>query len=182
MKAKSVFIIVASLLLTMGCTRTKPQSPSNKHSDTDSAAVALMMLNLKMAEAADAELVRWVRSTENRAVSADGEESSQLPYALTQWGCWYRLLHKTTEVPLTQGKTVTIHQQIYTLQGTLLLDSEETIEVGKRQVLQAVEQMLLLMHDKEQVEIIAPWYMGYGSTEAEGVIPYTNLRIILKIL
>ncbi len=178
MRKQYLIITGIVILLLTGCHRTRPQAPSNKHIETDSAAVEMMMLNYHLAEAADADLVRYIKN----AIDTLSAGQSQLPYTLSQWGFWYKTLQKTDRPRLTNGQTVNISMQIYTLSGTLVLDTEETVEIGKRQVLMAVEQMLPMMREKEQAEVLSPWYLGYGSTETENVPPYTNLQILIEVL
>lgn len=182
MKKYTYIILLLTIIGLFACKPTKPQSPSNKTQEIDSTQIEMMLMNFRLAEAADAELIKYVRSSAQQSTNLEDSNNPSIEYTLHQWGFWYRKILRNEQPILTEGEEVEIHYQVYSFDNQLLIDSQENIQVGKRQVIMAIEQMLPLMHQEEQAELLAPWYLAYGSTEEAGIAPYTNVRILLTVL
>lgn len=131
--------------------------------------MALVLLNQRMAEEADKELIRYINGQ-----TAD--------YTLDTYGFWYRFTTRTDAPRLQKEQTVTVQARIYTLQDRLLADIEETVVVGKKQVIPAIEQMLPLLREGESCVLLAPWYTAFGAVGSDAVAPYTNVKIELQTI
>ena len=82
---------------------------------------------------------------------------------------------------LSTGSVVTLHRRVYTMNSVLLEDVTEPVTVGQANQIQAVSDALGQMEKGQEVTLIVPWYLAYGSTGTETVAPYTNVRIEMKV-
>ena len=156
---------MASCLL-VGCQRTKPQAPSH-HTEQDSAKVAMLLITQRLAEEADKELTQY-------ASQANDE------YTLDDSGFWYKYKRRTDGNYWQKGEKALIHTQTFSLDGELLLDSKEQIEIGRGDVIPTSEDMLLMMRKNEASELLVPWYLAFGASGNENIAPYTNVRINIE--
>lgn len=158
-----IFITIVGLC---SCHRTRPQSPSNKHKSTDSESVALLLLNQRMAESADTELASFVKKT-------------QLPFVWHESNIWTycKQAEQQSKTDLFKtGDKVWVDWQSYSLDSVKIEDNSCEIEVGKAP-LQAIDMALSCMTEGQHLTAVAPWYLCYGSTGANRVGPYKNIRI-----
>ena len=118
------------------CGKRKPQLPSNKHQEIDSAALAMIEMNQQLVQQANNDLATYVIE-------------SGMPYVQDDMGFWYMITRHTEGLALQKDQTVTIAQQVYLLDGTLCEDAVQTLQIGKKQVPTAVESALLLLHEGE---------------------------------
>lgn len=164
---KRLILYTLCVFLCFGCHRTKPQAPSNKVENVDTLALALMELNFRLTEEADKEIVAYI-------------QADSLQYAQHESGFWYRKLVSTDGRRYLRGNVVDIQIQIYTLDGNKLLDSAETICLGKRESAWCVDYALETACEGESFEIISPWYAAFGPTGNDYVPAYTNVKIIVQ--
>ncbi|MBR1808727.1 MAG: hypothetical protein IJ776_05025 [Paludibacteraceae bacterium] len=165
-----ILLMVCFLSLT-SCNRTKPQSPSNRHNATpqDSAAMALVFTQQRLAQEADKIITQYVRE--------HGEEQ----YVMLSRGYWAKKILKTSGKDITKNSKLELREILFSLEdGRMIIDSRDETEVKAEQMIAPVWEVLQTMHHGEQVELLVPWYLGYGSTGSPMVAPYTNLRIILE--
>ncbi len=160
-----IVAILASCLLC-SCQRTKPQAPSHR-SAQDTAQVALLLMTQRMAEEADKELTNYVNHIDSG-------------YTLNEAGIWYRYTKRTNEKRWQKGENVLLHAQVYTMDGKLLIDSRETIALGKGETLLSIENILQTMRRNEACELLVPWYQAFGVSGSEEVPPYTNIKINME--
>lgn len=170
MYRQSLYILtLAGCLLCVACQRTKPQSPSNRTAATaDTAQLSLVFLYQRLAEEADRVLVH--------AVQQSGDN-----YTLHNLGFWYRISRKTDSPRLQTGQQIRLHTRVYTLQDTLLLDTEEQMQIGKRQTVVAADELLQEMRLGENAVLLVPWYAAYGQAGTEQVPAYENVRIEIEV-
>lgn len=166
-KTHIILLLSASISLLCGCNRTKPQSPRHKTPPRDTIQTALLLLNQRMAEEADLELMQYVnRQTEN--------------YTLDANGFWYKITSRTDLPQLQKEQNIRVKVRIFTLQDHLLSDMEEVICIGKKQVIPAIEEVLPLLCENETCLLLAPWYVAFGPVGSKTVPPYTNIKIELQ--
>ena len=93
-------LLLALILLLPACGKTKPQSPSNRRGETqqDTAAMALVLMNQRLAEQADKEVLEYVRL----------QDAPQ--YALANAGYWTRRLMRTDNQQIDRQATLDIRQ------------------------------------------------------------------------
>ena len=153
----------------VGCHRsTAPQSPSRRNGEVtqvDTALLAMMTYNERMAEAADNELIKHI-------------EQQELSFAQTEIGTWVSQKKKNNigDTPQKDERWV-IRLIIKDLDGNLIEDTEQTYTIGHNELPVAVTNALSEMHHGEEVLVLAPWYTAFGQQGKKGVPPYTNVQI-----
>ncbi|MCM1034897.1 MAG: FKBP-type peptidyl-prolyl cis-trans isomerase [Paludibacter sp.] len=167
MRRTTFITILAGILLLYGCNKTKPQAPSHRTEQNDTTQLALVLLNQRMAEEADKELIHYIQQEPDT-------------YTLDTYGYWYRYNNHTQLPHLQKDQYVVVKAQIYDLQDQLLTDSEETICIGKKQVIPVIDQMLPQLREGEECTLLAPWYTAFGPIGSDAVPPYTNVKIKLQ--
>ena len=107
-RCRSIIVLIASVLLVAGCGRQAPQRPSQRlgqSTEPDSAQLALMELNHRLAEAADEEL---------HALAVAQEE----PYALYEGNVWACVTDKgDTDAAVREKEECLLQLRTYTLDG-----------------------------------------------------------------
>lgn len=162
-------LVILLVAMMSACGKRKPQLPSNKHQEIDSAALAMIEMNQQLVQQANNDLATYVIE-------------SGMPYVQDDMGFWYMITRHTKGLALQKDQTVTIAQQVYLLDGTLCEDAVQTLQIGKKQVPTAVESALLLLHEGECATILAPWYLAYGQYGNNAKIgAYTNVRIEIEV-
>jgi len=163
---------MSAMVLTMvltGCPKTGPQRPTYRSgrqevSMVDSTLLQAIETNQHLAEEADRALTMYVDSG----------------FAQQELGYWSRGMQQV-DSPLAAGSSVTLRRIVYTMDSTRVEDVTETITVGQANQIQAVSDALTQMQRGQEVTLIVPWYLAYGSTGTAAVAPYTNVRIELKV-
>ena len=172
MKKRTVGIVVMALALA-GCHHTAPQNPSQRKGSeptVDSAQLALMELNQHLAATADMQLAQIVQEQPER-------------YALYEGSAWIAILDRGDENSETpkQNEEWTVHMRTYDLDGHMLMDSEATYRIGKRELPQAAETAIAELYRGGKAKVIAPWYAAYGMQGNDFVAPYQNVIIELEL-
>jgi len=165
--------VLMAVMLT-ACAHQAPQRPSARKGvepKPDSAQLALMELNMRLAQAADEELVRYV-------------QSSGWAFALYEnhtWMCVRDMGDETLPLIL-RGEEHIVQMEVYDLNGKRLADIQRQYRIGKMELPPAVDECIVYLHPQAQARLAAPWYMAFGAGGGNGVPPYTNVLIDLKIL
>ncbi len=160
------FYFVFFLVLT-SCAKPSPQLPANKATQSDSTVVTLVQVNERMIEAEDSLLSQYVSKTDKNFVKHKA-------------GFWYKLNHQTTGTKPKANVNCSVNYSVFTLGGDFLFDKDEEVIIGKKQIIKAVEEALLMMHKGEQATLVVPWYLAYGMKgNLNEVAPYTS--IVLRI-
>ena len=171
------FLWVCLLLLAGGCGGRGPQRPSQRSGtkpEADSSALALMEMNQRLAIAADEEVLRYVQGLE------DAERFAQMPFS----NAWVRVAEKGDEQSNSPQKDETwrLHIKTYSLQGQLLLDTEQEYRIGRNELPMCIEMNINEWHREARVIIVAPWYAAYGMMGTEEVPAYENVLLDITIL
>ena len=165
------WIIGLVALVLMGCGRVDPQRPTQRKSaapTVDSTQLALMELNQRLTVAADDQLTQLAQQ--------EGQ------FVFYERGTWVRTIDwGETENKVNPGEQCTVHMRVFSLNGTLYLDTEQTVTVGKNELPDAVDENLPEWHHGAQLVLLAPWYAAYGIQGKEPIPPYENLRIELAV-
>lgn len=169
MRARTYILygVLALVGLFTACHRTQPQKPTFLGDPaTDSAAIALVSWNQKLADEADRAVVQTVKNMSDT-------------FALHENGVWYKSLHRNEGNLFGRGDVVLLHYRVWAMDSTLLMDTEESYQVGKQKCIPVIDYFVPLMTDGDKLTFIVPWYMAYGATGNEHVEPYENLIIEL---
>lgn len=169
------YIVIAVLSIAMSsCGRTKPQTPSQRNGErtgakADTTLLALMNVNLRMAGAADKEVLRFI-------------EAQTETYAQMDCGCWMRSVvrHEDTPTPETDEQW-TLALKVRNLKGEMLLDEITTQRIGHEETPTAVTEALHELHHGDSVVLVSPWYTAYGIHGNKSVPGYSNVIIELSI-
>ncbi len=160
--------LICGCLLGVSCQRTKPQLPSNRVQEVDSTELRMALLTQRLVEEANTSLAQYVQGLDSA-------------YVLELIGYWQRVPHRLDGAKLQKNEKVLLHSKIYTLSGELLLDTEEVVTVGKREVPVAVDDFLVEMRAGECASLLIPWYAAFGAIGNENVPAYENVRIEIKV-
>ncbi len=166
-----LFALVLALILSLiSCNRTKPQSPSNRHaaSQKDSAAIAMVLLNQRLAQQADKDVIDFVRK--------QGAEQ----FVLENGGYWVTKTKRTDAEQISENTTLDIRLIVYDLEEHMLIDSRENINLKQHELIAPVLETLHSMHYGESARLVIPWYAAYGATGSALIPPYTNLIIDIE--
>lgn len=171
------FLWICLLLSASGCGGRGPQRPSHRSGTrpkADSAALALMEMNQRMAIAADEEVLQYVQGRE------DAARFAQMPFS----NAWVRVLEKGDEQGACPQKDETwrLHIKTYSLQGQLLLDTEREYRIGRNELPMCIEMHINEWHRGAEVVIAAPWYSAHGMMGTEDVPAYENVLLEISIL
>ena len=168
-----VWILGVALLLTACSKPQPPQRPSHRMGDpigVDSAQLALMEMNAQMAHAADAELTRLAQQQEE-------------PYALYHTNTWVHIFARGNEnLPAPEdGEEWLVHMRIFDVKEHLLLDTEQTFRIGKRELPLGVDANIKELHPGGKARLLVPWYSAYGIQGTTEIAPYENLIIEIEL-
>ena len=169
-KSKTVLIGLAALLLT-GCGGKGPQIPSQRKGqapEEDSVSIAMMKLNMQLAESADSELTKIVSALDE-------------PYALYDANVWMWIIDRGNEDLPTPSEHCELHMRTYTLEGKMLMDVEGTYALGKHELPGGVEWNLDELHPGGKARMYIPWYVAYGQQGNEHIPPYENVIIEIEV-
>lgn len=173
MKGERSIVVFLLLAVMAGCGHQAPQTPSQRKGQApqvDSAALALLQLNQQLAEAADRELT----------LLAQQQDSA---FALYEAGTWMHIVSlgdETTPTPQSNEEW-TIRLRVYDLQMHLLVDSEASYRIGKKELPQAVEENIGELHHGAQARLLAPWYTAFGLRGTDHIPPYENVIIDIEL-
>lgn len=166
-------VIGLTAWLLSGCGGKGPQIPSQRKGEApkqDSAALAVLELNMTLACAADDQL---------RQVASAQEES----YALYEANSWMHIIDRGDEAQPAPGPTdaCALHMRVYSLDGRLLWDTEGTFVRGKNEMPTGVDWNLGELHPGGKARMYVPWYMAYGQQGTDHIPPYENVIIDIEL-
>ncbi|MBQ0076781.1 MAG: hypothetical protein KBS69_06595, partial [Bacteroidales bacterium] len=81
-----------------------------------------------------------------------------------------------------EGEFISYEAALYTLEDSLIANHQGHTTLDKVDDIQAIKMVLPSLYKQDSVSMIVPWYLAYGSLGSNQVLPYTNLRIELKVL
>lgn len=168
MKTKISIVSIIIVFFYVSCQRPAPQLPANKSEDIDSTEMRLLKLNEKMILSEDS-LIR------------DYVENANANYLKHELGFWYKIEKTDLENDAQANQQCNVLYRIYTLKNTLLLEQNESIIIGKKQLPTAMEEALKMMRKGAKIDLIIPWYLAYGMKgNGNEIKPYTSLVVNLQ--
>jgi len=168
MKGKSLIVIAAVML---SCSQTGPQRPSQRMGESpkaDSAQIALMEMNQRLAAAADETLMHTVQAQEE-------------DYALYERGTWVHIADNGDAAQGSPQEECTVHMRVYGLNGTLYSDELISARIGKYELPQAIDANISNWNHGAKIRMYAPWYAAYGMQGTTRIPGYENVIIELEI-
>lgn len=163
---RNSLLVIVSIILCVGCKPTAPQRPVFHGSATvDTAVVNALAFNQKMADEADLLLTRY----------------AQQGYVMTEDNYWIRGVHNQDST-WQEGEFISYEATLFTLEDSLIANHQGHTTLDKVDDIQAIKMVLPSLYKNDSVSMIVPWYLAYGSLGSNQVLPYTNLRIELKVL
>ncbi|MFZ4581620.1 MAG: FKBP-type peptidyl-prolyl cis-trans isomerase [Paludibacter sp.] len=164
---KIQFIIFIGLAIS--CTNRAPQLPANKSIASDSIGIAIQTANQRLIEGEDSIIANYISTRTEK-------------FKKTSSGLWIYSEKTTQTNKLNNGTNCKIRYSVYSLSDKLLDKKTEIIVIGKKQVVNGIEEALLLMTNHNSAVLVLPWYLGYGMKGNENVPPYTTVVVKLEIL
>jgi FKBP-type peptidyl-prolyl cis-trans isomerase FkpA len=155
------------LVAAIGCTRQSPQLPANKQSNIDSLSLAVQSANQRLIAGEDSILSAYI-------------QKRKLKLTQSSSGMWYSINSKNKGNKPQELESCKLWYSISLLSDSLLLEKTETIIIGKKQIINGIEEAVLLMHQGDEALLIIPWYLAYGMKGSEDVAPYTSIKVMLK--
>jgi hypothetical protein len=162
-------ILLFTIYLAIACTRQAPQLPANKAIESDSVGIAIQTSNQRLITGEDSIIASYVSTRTEK-------------FQKTSSGLWIYSEKTAKTTKLKNGDNCKIKYRIYSFTDSLLDQKTEFIIIGKKQVVNGIEEAILLMNNSDSAILILPWYLGYGMKGNENVPPYTSVVVKLEIL
>lgn len=162
-------IIILFLFAVIACIRQAPQLPANKAIESDSIGMAIQTSNQRLITGEDSIIASYVSTRTEK-------------FQKTSSGLWIYSEKTAKTTKLKNGDNCKIKYSIYSYTDSLLYQKTEFIIIGKKQVVNGIEEAILLMNNSDSAILILPWYLGYGMKGNENVPPYTSVVVKLEIL
>ena len=162
----SIFIISIGLF---SCKKPSPQLPANKVVEKDVSSIALLDINKNLSLKEDSLLEILANKTDKA-------------FMKNEIGFWYKIDKKTSGKQLEINDTCEISYQLKFTDNKVVLVDNKIITIGKKQVVTGLEEGLKLLRKGESATFIVPWYLGYGMSGLENLVPpYTSLIFEVSI-
>lgn len=157
--------------LTLGCTKKSAQLPANKNTAVDTLKLSVQNANRVLIDGEDSLLQVYV--------SKNYPEMKK-----TETGLWYLSLTSGQSGEKAKDlETVTITYEILSLDSLLLKSKRENIVLGKKQIINGIEEGLKLMHKGDKMLLIVPWYLAYGMKgDGNQIPPYTSVMVKVQLM
>lgn len=155
----------------VGCTSRGPQRPSQRKSQApqpDSTQLALLELNQQLTQTADEQLARFAREAEDS-------------YALYERGTWAFIRKQGSGETVQHGEICNVKMRIYSLSGRMYMDCEQSAQIGRNELIEAIDENITEWRHGAEIILLAPWYAAFGIKGTEHIPPYENVRIELTI-
>lgn len=166
---KSILTALIVVLSLLSCAKQKPQLPSNKQQQGDSAVLLMQELHRELIQQEELALKQFAES--------------ELPdMTQSEHGFYYRI-ERENPSGATPADAITISYYIMDLSGNQLFTQEESyFRFGKKELPFGLEEALKVMKTGETATFLIPWYLAYGQTGNDKVPPLTSLLVEMKIL
>lgn len=168
-EAFAKILIIFGVVLLVGCKPAPQQVRHLGEEKVDSLMLMQMEFNNQMTAAADRQCLEFV------------QKDSATAYAQDEYGYWYAKSIASIGDSLKAGQNVMLHLEVSELNGDLLADVKRQTKVDSGDLPLAINQVLKMMREGEQMVIVAPWYTAYGVEGTELVKPYANLKIVVNV-
>ncbi|NDP19692.1 MAG: hypothetical protein GZ091_01230 [Paludibacter sp.] len=166
---KTVFFIIVISFFFISCKKPSPQLPSNKVIENDDNGISLLEINQNLAMKEDSLLQIYALKTDKS-------------FKKNEIGFWYKIDNKTNGKQIRINDTCVISFKLRFIDGKVVQEETKGITVGKKELVTGLEEGLKLLRKGESATFIIPWYLGYGMTGLENVIPpYTSLIFDVSI-
>lgn len=165
-------LAVLLLVMSVSCAKQRPQIPSNRPDQTEQqeqkTAQNLAQANQIAAQQALDELRRYA-------------DACAEPYQSSDLGYMYRHYPASqARQQITDTTTLIINYWVYSLQDSLCGYTSATVQMGRKQIPEAIEDMLLQMQRGDSATLLVPWYLLYGRSGNGLVAPYMQTRVELS--
>jgi FKBP-type peptidyl-prolyl cis-trans isomerase len=153
----------------IACTRQVPQLPANK-STVDSSSLALQLANERLISGEDSLVQNFI-------------SKANIDFQKSNSGLWYKIYNiKTNQNKPEQGQSCKIDYKVFSLENKLLFSESKTFIIGKKQLVNGVEETFLYLSEGDSATAVVPWYIGYGMKGNQHISPYTSVVVYVKRL
>lgn len=164
------FIFPFLLIALVSCRKTAPQLPANKQDASDSVEVSMLKINQKLILHEDSMLADYISRSDSDFIK-------------NNLGFWYKINTKTDGASMKEKSKCFVFYRVYSLENNLLLEKNDTIQIGKKQIINGIEEGVKLMKKGESATLILPWYEAYGMKGYEDKVKaYTSVKVYLRVL
>lgn len=163
--------ILYILLLTIAsCTRQAPQLPANKQLQVDSLAISVQKANELLIAGEDSIIAAYIRT-------------KGLKMTQSTSGLWYEIKSKNTGKKPRELENCKLWYSVSLLTDSIVMERTETIVIGKKQIINGIEEALMLMSPGDEAHLLIPWHLAYGMKGSGDEVPaYTSIKVHLKRL
>jgi len=167
LKKLSIFLI---LIAAIGRTRQSPQLPANKQSNIDSLSIAVQSVNQRLIAGEDSILSAYIQKRKLRLTQSSS-------------GLWYSINSKNKGNKPQELESCKLWYSVSLLTDSVLFEQTETVVIGKKQLINGIEEALMLMKIGDEAHLVIPWYLAYGMKGYGDEVPaYTSIKVHLKRL
>ncbi|MDD3079073.1 MAG: FKBP-type peptidyl-prolyl cis-trans isomerase [Paludibacter sp.] len=168
-KQIQIFLLVLSGFLFFACTKPAPQLPANKNNGSRDLAGDLRKMHEEISEHEDSLLAVYINKSDST-------------FQKSALGFWYKINKKTAGSLIKHNDKCKISYSIYSLSGEFLGEKLAIIQIGKKETLRGIEEVLKKMRSGEQVSLILPSALAYGMKgDGDKIRAYTSLKIYLEV-
>ncbi|MFT3753657.1 MAG: FKBP-type peptidyl-prolyl cis-trans isomerase [Paludibacter sp.] len=159
---KNGFALALCLLAGFSsCKKQAPQLPSNKIEVDNSEAIALLDINQNLT------------AKEDSSIEAFAKKQNKV-YVEHELGFWYVIEQAGTGQKVSDKSICNFSYELFLLNGNKIEEGRKQITIGKKEVIQGLEEGIKLLHRGDSATFIIPWYLGYGMKgNKPKVLPYT---------
>jgi FKBP-type peptidyl-prolyl cis-trans isomerase len=167
-KSSFTFVIILCISL-LSCKKQNPQLPSNKVVIDNSTSEALLAINQNLAIKEDSLLEIYVKKV-NRT------------FIKNELGFWYKIEQAGNGKKLRDKSSCNFSYKLLSINGKFIKQGNEKIVLGKKQIVDGLEEGIKLIHYGDSATFIIPWYLGYGMKGDEPrVPPYTSIMYQIRV-
>lgn len=160
-------LFVLLICIAIACTRQVPQLPANKVTAADSSGVALQFANEKLISGEDSIVQNFIAK-------------ANIHYQKSNSGLWYKIYNvKNNQNKPEHGQSCKIDYKVYSLENKLLFTETKNFIIGKKQLINGIEEAFLYLSEGDSAVAVVPWYIGYGIKGNQEIPPYTSVVVQL---
>lgn len=158
-------------VISVSCTKKKPQIPDNKLNQNDSSSSEIIRLNQLLVEVEENEIKAYI-------------DSSSYPFSAIESGMWMSITKQGNGKKIEKNSLVEVAYQVETLQGKICYTFTEQLKkqfvVGKLEKQRGLNIALTYLKEGDEAIFIVPSNLAYGALGDTKSIP-PRASIIYRI-
>lgn len=144
--------------------------PANKNNPTDSLQLNIQAANEILISGEDSLLHIYADKKYPEMKRADS-------------GLWYLPIESgQSDKKVKDLEKFSVTYEVLSLDSTVLYKKNEKPVLGKKQLINGIEEGVKLMHKGDKMLLVIPWYLAYGMKgDGDKIPPYTSVMVIIKL-